>query len=76
MFCVNMYGSTGLYSYDVESNLLQIDAKPTNGYGTSSTDSPALYGVEVLNAVSAASTIGTEIIFLDFITMVQVMFIQ
>jgi hypothetical protein len=63
LFCVNLYGSTALYSYDIETNLLQIDAKPTNGYGTSSASSTQLYAVETLNAQTSASTLGTEIIF-------------
>lgn len=66
MFCVNMYGSTALYSYDVKRDLLQIDAKPSNGYGSSSTDSPALYGVEVLDAQATPGTLGTEIIFFGY----------
>lgn len=63
MFCVNLYGSTALWSYDTQSGLLQIDAKPINGYGSTSTDSPQLYGVEVLNSQISASTLGTEILF-------------
>jgi len=63
MFCVNLYGSTALWSYDSIAGNLQIDAKPSNGYGSSNTDSPELYGVEILNSVTSASTIGTEIIF-------------
>lgn len=63
MFCVNMYGSTGLWSYDTQTNLLQIDAKPINGYGSSSSDSPQLYGVEVLSNQTGATLLGTEIIF-------------
>jgi len=63
LFCVNLYGSTALYSYDIETNLLQIDAKPTNGYGTSAASSTQLYAVETLNAQTSASTLGTEIIF-------------
>lgn len=63
LFVVNIYGSTALYSYDSETGVLQIDAKPFNGYGGSTTDSPELYGVEVLNAQVSSSTIGTEIIF-------------
>lgn len=66
LFCANIYGSTGLYSYDVESGLLQIDAKPTNGYGSSSSDSPALYGVEVLDTQTTSGTVGTEIIFFGY----------
>lgn len=63
LFCVNLYGSTALWSYDTQTSLLQIDAKPINGYGSTSTDSPQLYGVEVLNAQVSASTLGTEILF-------------
>lgn len=63
LFGVNLYGSTALWSYDAITGLLQIDAKPTNGYGSSNTNSPQIYGVEVLNAQVSASTLGTEIIF-------------
>lgn len=66
LFCVNIYGSTALYSYDVKNDLLQIDAKPSNGYGTSSSDSPALYGVETLDAQTSTGTIGTEVIFFGY----------
>lgn len=63
MFCVNLYGSTALWSYDTQSGLLQIDAKPINGYGSTSTDSPQLYGVEIISAQVSTTNLGTEILF-------------
>lgn len=64
VFVVNLYGSTALWSYDIYSNLLQIDAKPTNGYGSSSTDSTALMGVETYSPnVSDATASPTKILF-------------
>lgn len=61
LFAVNIYGATALYSFDAETNILQIDAKPLNGYGSTLTESPTIFAVETLNA-TAFST-GTEILF-------------
>ena len=63
LFCVNLYGSTALWSYDSITGNLQIDAKPSNGYGSSATDSPQLYGVEILSAQTGTTLLGTEILF-------------
>ena len=63
LFGVNLYGSTALWSYDTQTGLFQIDAKPINGYGSSNTVSPTITAVEVLNSQFSASTLGTEILF-------------
>lgn len=61
MFAVNMYGSTALWSYDSQTDVLQIEAKPINGYGASNTVSTTLTGVEITNG--NALTTGGVLIF-------------
>lgn len=60
-FGVNMYGGTALYSYDVEANVVQIEATPINGVGSTSLNSTTMYAVETLNQTSSYN--GTEVIW-------------
>lgn len=60
-FGVNLYGATALYSFDVETNLLQIEATPINGTASTSLNATTMYAVETLNATTSFN--GTEIIW-------------
>lgn len=62
-FVANPYGATGLYSFDVETNILQIEAKPINGYSLTSTTGVELFAVETLSAGGSTGLLGTEIIW-------------
>lgn len=54
-FGVNMYGGTGLYSFDVESEIIQLEAAPLNGYGSTPTDSTQVICVETQSQTSFLS---------------------
>lgn len=60
-FGVNLYGATALYSYDTEAEVLQIEAAPTNGYGSTLTDATQITAVETLPATSFSKP--TNILF-------------
>lgn len=62
-FVANPYGATALYSFDVETNILQIEAKPINGYSTTSSTGVTLYAVETLSSGASTGLLGTEIIW-------------
>lgn len=62
-FVANIYGATALFSFDVETNILQIEAKPINGYSTTSTSGVELFAVETLSAGASSGFKGTEIIW-------------
>tara|TARA_R110000868_G_scaffold271022_2_gene530475 strand:+ start:2511 stop:4412 length:1902 start_codon:yes stop_codon:yes gene_type:complete len=62
-FVANPYGATALYSFDVETNLLQIEAKPINGYSLTSNTGVELFAVETLSSGGSTGLLGTEIIW-------------
>lgn len=54
-FGVNLYGGTGLYSFDIESEIIQLEASPFNGYGSTITDSTQLVCVETQSQTQVLS---------------------
>lgn len=54
-FGVNLYGGTGLYSFDTEAEVLQMEAAAFNGYASSLTDATQVICVETQSQTSFLS---------------------